>query len=131
MQNIKLTIAYDGSDFHGWQFQPKIPTIQGALEDALQKIPQERVAIHGVSRLCARQISAIRDRRDKVVLVHVCDSPSYISKARQMDSPVHMDATAPPPLPWAQEGAVRVPISVRQRRAYLLRLRWTVRVEYP
>src|ERR1700723_2200004 len=50
MQNIKLTIAYDGSDFHGWQFQPKIPTIQGALEDALQKITQERVAIHGASR---------------------------------------------------------------------------------
>src|ERR1700722_5735471 len=50
MQNLKLTIAYDGSDFHGWQFQPAIPTIQGALEDALQKITQERVTIHGASR---------------------------------------------------------------------------------
>ncbi|HEY0703942.1 MAG TPA: tRNA pseudouridine(38-40) synthase TruA [Candidatus Acidoferrales bacterium] len=50
MQNIKLTIAYDGSDFHGWQFQPNLPTIQGALEDALQKIIQERVSIHGASR---------------------------------------------------------------------------------
>ncbi len=50
MQNIKLTIAYDGSDFHGWQFQPQIPTIQGALEDALQKITQERITVHGASR---------------------------------------------------------------------------------
>ena len=50
MQNIKLTIAYDGSDFHGWQFQPGIPTIQGALEQALQKIAQERTTVHGASR---------------------------------------------------------------------------------
>jgi tRNA pseudouridine38-40 synthase len=50
MQNIKLTIAYDGSDFHGWQFQPEIPTIQGAIEQALQKITQERITIHGASR---------------------------------------------------------------------------------
>jgi tRNA pseudouridine38-40 synthase len=50
MQNIKLTIAYDGSDFHGWQFQPEIPTIQGSLEQALQKITQERTTIHGASR---------------------------------------------------------------------------------
>src|SRR5580704_8115880 len=30
MQTIKLTIAYDGSGFHGWQLQPGLPTIQGA-----------------------------------------------------------------------------------------------------
>jgi tRNA pseudouridine38-40 synthase len=51
MQNIKLTIAYDGSAFHGWQFQPgDIATIQGTLEEALRKITQERVMIHGASR---------------------------------------------------------------------------------
>ena len=30
MRNIKLTIAYDGADFHGWQTQPGFATIQGA-----------------------------------------------------------------------------------------------------
>ncbi len=51
MQNIKLTIAYDGSAFHGWQFQPgDIATIQGTLEAALKKITQERIMIHGASR---------------------------------------------------------------------------------
>jgi len=50
MRNIKLTIAYDGSDFHGWQFQPGIPTIQGALNDAARKIAQEKIVIHGASR---------------------------------------------------------------------------------
>jgi tRNA pseudouridine38-40 synthase len=50
MRNIKLTIAYDGADFHGWQFQPGMPTIQGALHDALRKITQEKITVHGASR---------------------------------------------------------------------------------
>src|SRR5580704_572409 len=50
MRNIKLTIAYDGADFHGWQFQPGFPTIQGAIDAAARKITQERIVVHGASR---------------------------------------------------------------------------------
>jgi len=50
MQTIKLTIAYDGSDFHGWQLQPGLPTIQGAIHDAIRQITQEPITIHGASR---------------------------------------------------------------------------------
>lgn len=50
MQNIKLKIAYDGSCFHGWQFQPGVATIQGALNDAASKITQEKIIVHGASR---------------------------------------------------------------------------------
>jgi tRNA pseudouridine38-40 synthase len=50
MQNLKLTIAYDGADYHGWQLQPGLPTIQGALQDALRQITQEPITIHGASR---------------------------------------------------------------------------------
>jgi len=50
MRNIKITIAYDGSDFHGWQFQPGIPTVQGAINDVARKITQERIVVHGASR---------------------------------------------------------------------------------
>jgi tRNA pseudouridine38-40 synthase len=50
MRNIKLTLAYDGSGFHGWQFQPGVPTIQGALDAAARKITQEKIVIHGASR---------------------------------------------------------------------------------
>ena len=38
MRNIRLILAYDGIDFHGWQRQPEAPTIQACLEDALQKL---------------------------------------------------------------------------------------------
>jgi len=50
MKTIKLTIAYDGTHFHGWQFQPGIATIQGAIQDAARKITQEKIIAHGASR---------------------------------------------------------------------------------
>jgi len=50
MRNIKLTIAYDGADFHGWQIQPGLATIQGAIAEAAGKITQERIFVHGASR---------------------------------------------------------------------------------
>ena len=49
-RNIKLVVAYDGSDFHGWQMQPGQPTIQGILADLLQQITGDRPAIHGAGR---------------------------------------------------------------------------------
>ena len=38
LQTWKLTLAYDGSDFQGWQIQPGLPTIQGELQAALGRI---------------------------------------------------------------------------------------------
>ena len=45
MRNIRLTIAYDGTDFHGWQRQPKAPTIQSCLEAALQRVVGSAVKV--------------------------------------------------------------------------------------
>jgi tRNA pseudouridine38-40 synthase len=50
MRNIKLTLAYDGADFHGWQLQPGLATIQGAVTEAARQITQENVFIQGASR---------------------------------------------------------------------------------
>jgi tRNA pseudouridine38-40 synthase len=50
MHNVKLTIAYDGTDFHGWQIQPGQPTIQQTITDVLAKLTQERVTIHASGR---------------------------------------------------------------------------------
>ena len=50
MRNIKLTIAYDGANFHGWQVQPEVSTIQGALNAAASQITQEKITVHGASR---------------------------------------------------------------------------------
>src|SRR5260370_42635803 len=50
MQNIKLTLAYDGTDFSGWQIQPGQATIQGALSDVLENLTQQRLPIQGAGR---------------------------------------------------------------------------------
>src|ERR1700688_4675264 len=50
MRNIKFTIAYDGTDFNGWQAQPGQPTVQGALTDVLEKLTQRRLMIHAAGR---------------------------------------------------------------------------------
>ncbi|MGB6545971.1 MAG: tRNA pseudouridine(38-40) synthase TruA [Candidatus Acidiferrales bacterium] len=50
MRNIKLTLAYDGADFHGWQTQPGQPTIQTALTEVIERVAQERVTIHAAGR---------------------------------------------------------------------------------
>jgi tRNA pseudouridine38-40 synthase len=50
MHNIKMTVAYDGTDFHGWQIQPGKPTIQGALGDVARKLTQEKIFIQGAGR---------------------------------------------------------------------------------
>lgn len=50
MRNLKLTIAYDGADFHGWQIQPGVPTIQGAINEIASQVTQEKIFVHGASR---------------------------------------------------------------------------------
>ena len=40
VRTIKVTVAYDGTDYSGWQFQPDRVTIQGVLEDAIRKVTQ-------------------------------------------------------------------------------------------
>jgi tRNA pseudouridine38-40 synthase len=42
MRNIKLTLCYDGTEFHGWQRQPGLRTIQQVLEDALERLTGAR-----------------------------------------------------------------------------------------
>jgi len=48
--NWKLTLAYDGTDFHGWQVQPGYSTIQGELADAIERITSDRVLPQGSGR---------------------------------------------------------------------------------
>ena len=51
MRNIKITIEYDGTDFHGWQIQDKGKrTVQGEIEKALFRIFKRRTKVIGSGR---------------------------------------------------------------------------------
>ena len=49
-QTWKLTLAYDGTDFHGWQVQPGLVTVQGQLQSALDRITGESPLPQGSGR---------------------------------------------------------------------------------
>jgi len=48
--NFKLTIQYDGTDFHGWQMQGELRTVQGELTQALSLVEGRDVVVHGSGR---------------------------------------------------------------------------------
>jgi len=50
MRTLRMTVAYVGTRFAGWQVQPGRPTIQGVLEDRLSRMLQETVRLAGAGR---------------------------------------------------------------------------------
>src|SRR5215203_6705515 len=48
--NYKLIIQYDGTEFHGWQIQDELRTVQGELTRALSLIDGRNVNVHGSGR---------------------------------------------------------------------------------
>lgn len=50
MKNIAMRLTYDGSKYHGWQYQKNGVTIQQILEEALSEITGEQIKVTGCSR---------------------------------------------------------------------------------
>jgi tRNA pseudouridine38-40 synthase len=50
MRNVKITIQYDGTDYHGWQIQAGGRTIQGEITRALSLLDRRQVTVHGAGR---------------------------------------------------------------------------------
>ena len=59
MRYFKLTIAYDGTDFHGWQIQANKPTVQGEIVSVLRRLTQENVQLLGAGRTDAGEAYAL------------------------------------------------------------------------
>ncbi len=49
-KNFKLTIEYDGTDFHGWQRQPRDRSVQAEIEAALSTMTRQKITVHGSGR---------------------------------------------------------------------------------
>jgi tRNA pseudouridine38-40 synthase len=64
-RNLKITLAYDGAEFHGWQIQPGFQTVQGLLAERLARITGENVLPQGSGRTDAgvhalAQVASVR-----------------------------------------------------------------------
>ena len=50
MRRIRIDLCYDGSEYHGWQVQPGLPTIQGVIEEVVSDIEGRPVHVAGSGR---------------------------------------------------------------------------------
>ena len=50
MRRIKILLSYDGTEYHGWQVQPGLATIQRALEEVISGIEGRAVQVAGSGR---------------------------------------------------------------------------------
>jgi tRNA pseudouridine38-40 synthase len=50
LRNLKATIAYEGTNYYGWQYQPNLPTVQGTIEKALYSVTGEKISVIGAGR---------------------------------------------------------------------------------
>ena len=69
MRTLRLHVEYDGTEFHGWQFQPGLRTVQGEIERALSTLLREEVRIVGAGRTDAGchargQVASLRTASD-------------------------------------------------------------------
>jgi len=72
-RNLRLLLSYDGTDFHGWQAQPGLRTVQGVLTESLTRLLRHPVALIGSGRTDAGvhahgQVASLRTS---------CDIPSH------------------------------------------------------
>ena len=74
MRTLKITLAYDGASYAGWQRQNDVPTIQGFLEAAFSEIEGSPVMVHGAGRTDAG-VHAL-GQVASVQLVHSIDTSS-------------------------------------------------------
>ncbi len=85
-RNLKITLAYDGSDFHGWQIQPGLRTVQGTLADCLKRLTGEDVlpqgsgrtdaGVHALAQVVSVQIESPIPERNLVIALNDVLPPS-------------------------------------------------------
>ncbi|MGH7411877.1 MAG: tRNA pseudouridine(38-40) synthase TruA, partial [Candidatus Methylomirabilis sp.] len=134
MPTFKLTIEYDGTDYHGWQVQPGLATIQGLLEKAIARIIGEPVHVTGAGRTDAGvhavgQVASLRAefRHPAETLRRALTSllPPDIVVARAEEAPNGFDAQR-----WAQWKRYRYTLLTRPYPSALER-RYTLFVPGP
>ena len=88
VRTLKLTIAYDGTAYAGWQFQPDRPTVQQTLETALKKVTGEQIR-DAMAQTSVKDGEIIRTGSDEfaraVALVQQGKSINYEGASGPMD----------------------------------------------
>lgn len=104
-RNLKATLSYDGSEFHGWQIQPNLRTVQGTLAECIARVTGEEVlpqgsgrtdaGVHALGQVASFRInSPIPDNNLKVALNDVLPPSVRINSVEIMKDEFHARHTA-------------------------------------
>jgi tRNA pseudouridine38-40 synthase len=99
-RNLKITLAYDGSEFHGWQIQPGLPTVQGALAECLGRITGEPVlpqgsgrtdaGVHALAQVASVRIdSSIPERNLQIALNDILPAAVRVTGVERVEDDFH------------------------------------------
>ena len=113
-RNLKFTLAYDGTDFYGWQVQPGLPTVQGTLAECLaphhrrEVLPQGSgrtdAGVHALAQVASCRRSS-RPSRNADLMTALNDSPAAVDPGDQRvesgRGQLFTRATRPRPRPTA------------------------------
>jgi len=104
-RNIKLVLAYDGTDFAGWQVQPDQKTIQGTLAEAIERITGDKVlpqgsgrtdaGVHAVAQIASFQTDSPIPAPNLVIALNDTLPPAIrVSYAQEVPADFHPRACA-------------------------------------
>src|SRR5437879_3274801 len=105
MRNLKLTLAYDGTDFCGWQVQPGAPSVQGTLASAIGRITGEKVlpqgsgrtdaGVHALAQVATFQTESIIPAANFVIALNdTLPASIRVLKAREVPADFHARKSA-------------------------------------
>ncbi len=114
VRNYRIQISYDGTDFAGWQIQPKLRTVQGEIEKALSSLVGGLVRVHGSGRTDSG--------------VHALGQVAHFRLASRLDTPTlerALDSLIPPDIHISGVAEVSDRFDARRSaraRSYLYRI---------
>jgi tRNA pseudouridine38-40 synthase len=105
MRNLKLILAYDGTDFRGWQVQPDAPSIQGLLTSAIGRITGQKVlpqgsgrtdaGVHALGQVATFQTTSVIPAANLVVaLNHILPASVRVLEASEVPAEFHARKSA-------------------------------------
>lgn len=105
MPTLKITLAYDGSDFAGWQVQPGLPTVQGILSSAIERVTGERVlpqgsgrtdaGVHALAQVASCEVnSPIPPANLQIALNHALPAAIRVTALEEVDPQFHARKSA-------------------------------------
>ncbi len=99
MRRIRLTVAYDGTNYHGWQVQPGVTTIESMLNQGLKDLFGEEIQVIGASRtdsgVHARGNVAVFDTESRMAADRIC-----FALNQRLPEDIRVQDSAEIPLDW-------------------------------